>query len=286
MAESEADLAYRDAQTDYMRQRPDLEMNKAAEQQRRTLASIYNRLPELDPNDPANADFVFAMTQAGLPVVPKSRANQLRFVQDARTGEWHVIAGNRATGEASAQSVTTPEGGIATTTPTSQITAETQAANRTSRERIATANLQSREAIAELNRRARASSGNPREEARLARAIKEITDLENLKTDATSGPVQGRTAALEKATTKAAELRRLYGDLIDIGYGRDSEGRQWPYAKMKQGVRPSRPIGRSPASDGKHHYTQAEIRAQAEAAGVSYESLYNKLKSDKRVAID
>jgi hypothetical protein len=45
-------------------------------------------------------------------------------------------------------------------------------------------------------------------------------------------------------------------------------------------------IGRAPARDGKHHYTPSEIRAQAEAAGVSYESLYNKLKANTKVVID
>jgi hypothetical protein len=295
IANKQADLEYRTAQTDYLRTQPDLDATKAATQRRQTLAALYNRLPEFDPQDPANGDMVSAMKEAGLPVIPKSRSHQLRFVQDARTGEWKVIAGDRSTGEGTAQSVTTPEGAPVVTTPTAQIGADTQDKNRASRERIAGLNRESREAIAELNRRARESGGrgDARAEARLTRAIKEITDLENLKTDAASGPVQSRAAALEKATTKAAEIRRLYGDVIEVGYNGDSEGRQWPYAKMKQQGAPAAPggqqpnvIGRAPAGDGKHHYTSAEIRAQAEASGISFESLYNKLKANRKVVID
>lgn len=291
MAGDAADIDYKAAQTDWMRQRPDIEANKAAEQQRRTLTSIYNRLPEFDPADAANADLVDAMTVAGLPVVPKSRANQLRFVQDARTGEWKVISGDRSTGEATGRPVGSGDGALVTT-PTSQIASEDRAASRESRERVATANRQSRETIAELNRRARASGtrGDPRTEARLTRAISAITQLENLRIEGANGPVQDRAANLEKAAAKAAEIRQLYGDVVEVGYGGDSEGRQWPYAKIRQqraqGAQQSGAMGRSPDSDGKHHYTAAEIRSQAEAAGVSYESLYDKLKGDKRVVID
>jgi hypothetical protein len=290
-ASDEANIDYRRAQTGSLLARPDQDARKAETQRRSTLASVYNRLPEFDPEDPANADMVRAMAEAGLPVVPKSRAQQLRFVQDARTGAWQVVAGDRSTGEASASSVLTNTGQPLATTPTAQISSETQAANRTSRERVATLDRTSREAIADLNRRARESRGrgDARTQARLDQAIRAVTALEGLKTDATSGPVQGRASALDKAVSKAAEIRSLYGDLVDVGYGGDSEGRQWPYAKMKQGATRSQQsgaIGRGPAGDGRHHYTAAEIRAQADSAGVSYESLYNKLKGDKRVVID
>jgi hypothetical protein len=71
----------------------------------------------------------------------------------------------------------------------------------------------------------------------------------------------------DKAASAATEARR------NAGVYSESTG--------SQGV-----IGRAPANDGKHHYTTAEIRSQADAAGKSYESLYNKLKADKRVVID
>ncbi len=146
--------AYRDAQTQELMRRPDIEANKAAEQHRRTLTTLYNRLPEFNPEDPANADLVQAMTEAGLPVVPKSRANQLRFVQDARTGEWRVISGNRVTGEAVGRAVEA-EGKTLATTPTSQIASEDREAGRASREGIAAANRRSREGIAATNQRGR-----------------------------------------------------------------------------------------------------------------------------------
>jgi hypothetical protein len=72
----------------------------------------------------------------------------------------------------------------------------------------------------------------------------------------------------DKAASAATQARRNAGLYADTGNG-------------SQGV-----IGRAPASDGKHHYTPAEIRAQAETSGVTYESLYQKLKGNKRVVID
>lgn len=92
-----------------------------------------------------------------------------------------------------------------------------------------------------------------------ARLLKEI---ETHRTNAT----QFQTEA-DKAASSATEARRNAGLYTDSG--------------GSQGV-----IGRAPAKDGKHHYTTAEIHAQAEAAGVSYESLYGKLKGNKRVVID
>lgn len=71
----------------------------------------------------------------------------------------------------------------------------------------------------------------------------------------------------DDAASKATEARR------NAGLYADSSG--------SQGA-----VGRRPARDGKHHYTKADIRAQAESSGVSYEDLYGKLKSDKRVVID
>lgn len=71
----------------------------------------------------------------------------------------------------------------------------------------------------------------------------------------------------DKAASAATGARR------NAGLYSDSAG--------SQGV-----IGRAPAVDGKHHYTRAEIRSQAEAAGVSYESLYEKLRANKKVVID
>ena len=72
----------------------------------------------------------------------------------------------------------------------------------------------------------------------------------------------------DTAASKATEARRNAGLYANTGGG-------------SQGV-----IGRAKARDGKHHYTTAEIRAQAESAGVTYESLLQKLKSNQNVVID
>jgi len=96
-------------------------------------------------------------------------------------------------------------------------------------------------------------------ETEKARLIKEIgthrTNAAHFQTEA------------DKAASSATESRRNAGLYADTG--------------GSQGV-----IGRAPASDGKHHYTTAEIRAQAGSSGVSYESLYQKLKANQRVVID
>ncbi|HCX28434.1 MAG TPA: hypothetical protein DHU55_01470 [Blastocatellia bacterium] len=96
-------------------------------------------------------------------------------------------------------------------------------------------------------------------ETEKARLIKEIgthrTNAAHFQTEA------------DKAASSATESRRNAGLYADSGGA--------------QGV-----IGRAPASDGKHHYTTAEIRAQAGSSGVSYESLYQKLKANQRVVID
>ena len=72
----------------------------------------------------------------------------------------------------------------------------------------------------------------------------------------------------DKAANQATEARRNTNLYRDSGSGSGGA------------------MGRPPARDGKHHYTPAEIRAQAESAGVSYESLYQTLKNNKRVVID
>lgn len=74
----------------------------------------------------------------------------------------------------------------------------------------------------------------------------------------------------DKAAGSATEARRNAGLYGNSGSGPSTRGA----------------IGRPPAGDGKYHYSVAEIRAQAEAAGVSYQSLYNKLKANNKVAID
>ena len=93
-----------------------------------------------------------------------------------------------------------------------------------------------------------------------ARLLKEI---ETHRTNATHFQTEA-----DKAASAGTEARRNAGLYTDTGSG-------------SRGV-----IGRPPAADGKRHYTTAEIRTQAEASQVPYQSLYQKLKADKRVVID
>lgn len=186
---------YRAAQANVLRRRPDLDASRIETQRRQTLAALYNRLPEFDPEDPVNAEMVSAMTAAGLPVVPKSRAQQLKFVQDARSGQWTIISGDRATGQATAQSVTTAQGAPAITTPTAQLSAENQAANRASRERLAGAGIASREKIAAQNRQARLS-GRPSTRGKIQPG--EDPDVRAYANDYFNGDYQAAIEAISK----------------------------------------------------------------------------------------
>lgn len=249
-----ADIDYRNAQTEYARQRPEIAADRVQDQQRRALqtrlTSMYNSLQEFNPDDPANADLVQAFRDSGLPPpAAKSRANQLRFVQDARTGAWNVISGDRSTGEAVGrpipQSPTNWDeaieqaGGTLTTTSPSQIASEDRAANRLSREQIAEANRQSRETIAELNRRSRATDvrtpGGAKTSARLSQAAAKITKLEELRIQALDPlKFQDQATNLSRMAVLAQELKSVYGDILEVGSLPDTAGRQWPYAKTKE----------------------------------------------------
>lgn len=84
--------------------------DRIKQQQRQTLASVLNRMDEFDPEAPENLEMVNALRANNMPVVNKKRGQQLKFVQDASTGEWKVIAGDKTTGAAAATDVATPEG--------------------------------------------------------------------------------------------------------------------------------------------------------------------------------
>lgn len=111
-----------------------------------------------------------------------------------------------------------------------------------------------------LNRGGRTKQEIETDKARLTK------ELETHRTNAAHFQTQADNAA-----SKGTEARRnaeLYSD----------SGGQGQY-------QPNGVIGRAPARDGKHHYTTAEIRTQAEASGVSYEQLYRVLKGNKKVVI-
>jgi hypothetical protein len=78
-------------------------------------------------------------------------------------------------------------------------------------------------------------------------------------------------ADADKAAGSATEARRNAGLYADSG-GRQSQG--------------AGTIGRAPARDGKHHYSRAEIKAEADAHGKNFDALYNILKANKNVVID
>lgn len=122
--------------------------SRAGDQRSRVLASMFNRAEDFDPDDPANADMVAEMKAANLPVYAKKRGQQMWIKQDAKTGAWYAVAGDKTTGTANASAVADGSGGQLTTTSPQAMNAEQQAANRASREKIAAILVGSREQLA------------------------------------------------------------------------------------------------------------------------------------------
>lgn len=156
-------------------------------QHARSLVSMFNRLPEFDPNDPDNSDLVAQMREAGLPVVAKKANQQIRFVQDPKTGEWSVVAADKQTGQAAASAVTGPEGKPFVTSSAQKMLDDFRRTkhyadikqkelDRKSREAEGAKNRSSREGIAAANRsaandRAAAAQKGANERASAARRI-------------------------------------------------------------------------------------------------------------------
>lgn len=99
---------------DWLKKRPDIEQDKiqqrAKDARARVAAGVFNKADEFDPEDPKNADTVEMMRDYGLPVIAKKRGQQIKIIQDLKTGEWSVISSDKGTGESTASPVTTQEG--------------------------------------------------------------------------------------------------------------------------------------------------------------------------------
>jgi hypothetical protein len=94
-------------------------LKRATDQRRRAVASMINDVEEFDPDDPKNTQTVADLRELKLPVVAKKRGQQLVYKQDARTGDWYVLSGDKTTGTATSSAVTAPggEGPLRTTSP-------------------------------------------------------------------------------------------------------------------------------------------------------------------------
>lgn len=102
--------------------------DRIKQQQRQTLASVLNRMDEFDPEAPENLEMVNALRANNMPVVHKKRGQQLKFVQNASTGEWETIAGDKTTGLSTSSHVVNPEGGTLTTDSEQKLGREQNAA--------------------------------------------------------------------------------------------------------------------------------------------------------------
>lgn len=268
---AEADRNYKSAQTDYMRQRPDIEAAKVTNEQsrvqdahRRILAGEFNRRDEFDPTDPANKELVDAMHEVGLPVVPKKRGSKLQFIQDAKSGGWSVIAGDQTTGGATAQPVNAPGNQPLTTTSPSQMSSDTQNANRQSRERIATANRQSREFIASTR------PTRQQTDRRMSQAQQALQQFEELRGKAIYATPDKKRGALANLKAKQSAIDNTFGDLIETGTGTDGT----PYAKLRaQSVsQPQGPQG----SQGR--LSEQQIRDYARQRGLDPDTLVDRAR--------
>lgn len=134
--EQEAEITYKQSlpgyKTEQQRQAEQKLKQQEEDQRRRALASVYNKLEDFDPNDPANADFVNEARALNLPVIAKKKGERAVYKQDMRTGSWYVFRGNES------DEVKAPgsDQQLKTTTA-SAMSAEQQEKNRQSKERIA-----------------------------------------------------------------------------------------------------------------------------------------------------
>jgi hypothetical protein len=126
------------------------------------LVNLYNRLPSFDPADPANASLVKQMQAAGLPVVKKDAAQNIRFERDYRTGETFQIITDTRSGKETVKALTKADGSPLAPTPQVVISGENSARvadiNQQGANSRTAANITSREGIAAANNQAKANA--------------------------------------------------------------------------------------------------------------------------------
>jgi hypothetical protein len=155
--ESENDALDRDlkkSQAEYNRARPGIEAGKANSvemRSRRTAAAqMFNDLDKFDPEDPKNSAIVEQMRELGLPIMKKDGGQQVKLVQDMKTGTWYSVVTDKGTGASSASTVAAPAGGgqLATTT-SAAITSEDKQKDRELREQLNSKDRELRKYIAD-----------------------------------------------------------------------------------------------------------------------------------------
>lgn len=202
---------------------------KSTDEMRRVLAGFYNNLPEFDPE--IDKDLASALREVGLPVTAKRAAQEIKVVQDEKSGAWHVVTVNKRTGESVARPVKKEDGVQLVTTPKSAIQSEQREANRTSREGIA----DRREA--RQDRRASQTGGGGLSPAR-SRELQ--LQAEKLDARAEAARSKGRSTDAEMYDKQAAAVRRqITGGQTSRQNGTGASGK----------------------------YTADEVRARARAAG-------------------
>lgn len=119
------------------------------------IADVVNRSTVFDPKDPANAETVKAMREAGIPVIAKSADQDVKYAQDEKTGAWFITTTDKKTGIPNTRALTTSDGKQLVTTPKLVVSGENSARiadiNQQGANTRNNANIQSREGIAAAN---------------------------------------------------------------------------------------------------------------------------------------
>lgn len=194
------------------------------------LARILNAREEFDPDDPENQELVNALRAAKVPVVPKKRGQQLKWVQNAATGQWEIMAGDKSTGLSTSSTVTTPSGTPLVTTSESEL-------NRRTRRVEGEKNRQAAETRARIRRE---GTGAKPDRVSQRRAAKLVSDIEynrkamaaadaNLAADPNSAKFKEQRATAQADGERAAtELNAL-----NAGYEAGKGEKGYPYYKQR-----------------------------------------------------
>jgi hypothetical protein len=168
--------------------------------------------------------------------------------------------------------------------------AQSQAAQESSRKGAS----YSTEAAEWTNKETTYRKNKTAEDAAIASKTEKLAALHNEKPSANLGLTGGTRTQAQIDTDKARLVKELETHRANATHFQteaDKAASSATEARRNAGLHggnggASSVIGRAPARDGKHHYTTAEIRSQAEEAGVTYEALLETLKKNPRVVIN
>jgi hypothetical protein len=224
----------------------------------RVIASRINDADEFDPDDPRNAETVALAQQYNVPVFPKRRGQQVKIVQDPRTGGFYAIGADARTGQATAAPVTNTQNHTPfVTSTTQQMSAEEKQNDRAARASLA-ASRSTRSSSGRAAPSTTAAAGGS-DEARRTKAAAGVTRLGKLQGQlATASTGKQRESIRAQIATQGGLLRSQYGDLVED----DAQG--WP-TRMR--------APQSAPAAGGGQTTEAAIRAAGQRRRMSEQQI-------------